>query len=166
MKHLVEWFNCISIKKKLQVLLVVCIFLPLVLTDTFILAIMVNAEKRDDRARMVDTAESTKYIISSFVESSYNFMSDLKTNINLNLFANANFESNLDYYDRYYRINKNTTFANERANAVIYSDSPGVVSGGHFKALEAAKEKEWYKQFEKSNNENFIYIDYTKVNWT
>ena len=111
MKHLVEWFNCISIKKKLQVLLVVCIFLPLVLTDTFILAIMVNAEKRDDHARMVDTAESTKYIISSFVESSYNFMSDLKTNINLNLFANANFESNLDYYDRYYKINKNTTFA-------------------------------------------------------
>lgn len=166
MKHLVEWFNCISIKKKLQVLLVVCIFLPLVLTDTFILAIMVNAEKRDDRARMVDTAESTKYIISSFVESSYNFMSDLKTNINLNLFANANFESNLDYYDRYYKINKNTTFANERANATIYSDSPGVVSGGHFKALEGAKEKEWYKQFEKSNNENFIYIDYTKVNWT
>ncbi len=166
MKHLVEWFNCISIKKKLQVLLVVCIFLPLVLTDTFILAIMVNAEKRDDHARMVDTAESTKYIISSFVESSYNFMSDLKTNINLNLFANANFESNLDYYDRYYKINKNTTFANERANATIYSDSPGVVSGGHFKALEGAKEKEWYKQFEKSNNENFIYIDYTKVNWT
>jgi two-component system sensor histidine kinase YesM len=165
MKHLVEWFNCISIKKKLQVLLVVCIFLPLVLTDTFILAIMVNAEKRDDRARMVDTAESTKYIISSFVESSYNFMSDLKTNINLNLFANANFESNLDYYDRYYKINKNTTFASERANATIYSDSPGVVSGGHFKALEGAKEKEWYKQFEKSNNENFIYIDYTKVNW-
>lgn len=166
MRHLVEWFNCISIKKKLQVLLVVCIFLPLVLTDTFILAIMVNAEKRDDRARMVDTAESTKYIISSFVESSYNFMSDLKTNINLNLFANANFESNLDYYDRYYKINKNTTFANERANATIYSDSPGVVSGGHFKALEGAKEKEWYKQFEKSNNESFIYIDYTKINWT
>ena len=166
MKHLVEWFNCISIKKKLQILLVICVFIPLVLTDTFILAIMVNAEKKDDHARMVDAAESTKYIITSFVQSSYNFMSELQTNINVNLFANAQFDSDLDYYDRYYKINKNTTFANERANAIIYSDSPGIISGGHFRRLSTAKEKEWYKEFAGSTYENYIYIDYTQVNWT
>ncbi len=57
--------NDLSIKRKLILVYVVCMVIPLVLTDGIVFNLLSRNERREEEYRMQSVADSVKYIVGS-----------------------------------------------------------------------------------------------------
>lgn len=168
MRHLIKVFNRISIKAKLVVIMVFCVLLPMAVTDGFIIRSMLREVQEENQMEMENTAAAAQYIIEDYVNSAYVFMDNLAIQRGVTLFANEDHESDLEFYENYYTLSKNTAFADDRFRATIYSDSKGTISGGVFQRLASAQDREWYKKFkayELFAKGKYLYIGVEDLKW-
>lgn len=174
MRFIVSLLNKVSIKRKLLLIFLFCVFIPLVVTDSIVMYVIVNTEKQDDITQMTNMAESAKYAIDDYTDFAYNTMLTISENKNVNSFSVIPYENGLEYYTEYYELSKNKLFSNNRSVVTIYPDNENIVSGGNFQQRSKVADTRWYREFmafaTKRNhkidgNEMFLYVDYAKVYW-
>ncbi len=161
---LVSKLNNISLGKKLMVMQIFCVLIPLLLTDSVILGLIVNSEKKESLQEMNKIADSVKYTISDSLENARILSQNIYGNRYVNQFMETQFESNADYYDKYVEFIKDSLYTisvgGGHYNAVIYADNDNIVNGGYFKRLEEALDQKWYQEFLESNKEIMFFSDY------
>ena len=57
-EYIYGWLNDLSIKKKLILVYVICMIIPLVLTDGIVFGLLEHYEKREEEYRMASVADS------------------------------------------------------------------------------------------------------------
>ncbi|MCQ2496450.1 MAG: histidine kinase [Lachnospiraceae bacterium] len=174
MRFLVKLLNRISIKRKLLIIFLFCVILPMIFTDAVVMYIMVSTAARDDMDMMQNVVDSAKYTIRDYCDTGYNLMLRISENKNVNLASVVPYNSNLDYYIKYFELSKNKLFSNGRSIVTIYPENENIINGGNFQRRSKITDTEWYRQFEAFNrktipyvdpSDTYIYVDYTKVNW-
>lgn len=168
MNHLVKLFNRISIKSKLIIIMIICLFLPMVITDGFLIRTMVKEVREENILEMQNAADAVGYIVDDYVNSCYVFLENLASKRNVNVFANTAYTSDLEFFENYYPISKNTVFSDDRFTATVYSGSKGTISGGFFQQISKAEGQEWYQQFcnfDSVSKGKFLYVGFEKLNW-
>lgn len=167
---LIEKLNNLSIGRKLMLMQIVCVLLPLLITDSAICMLIVNAEKKATLQEMNNIADSVKYTLTDSLENAVDLMQNIYSNRYVNEFMKAEFTSDLDYYNQYVRFVKESlypvTVNNNRYNTVIYGDNPGIVNGGYFQRLEDAEGTLWYQRLEESKEEIVVFADYANNGFT
>lgn len=167
---LIDWLNSISLKHKLMLMQIVCVLVPLFITDSVIWLLILNAEEKAAIQEMNNTADSVIYTLSDTLDNAAGLVQNIYSNRYVNEFMKSDFTSNLDYYDRYVKFVKDSLYpisvSNSHYNTVIYGDNPGIVNGGYFRRLEDAVNKAWYQKLEQSGAEMVIYADYIDSGFT
>lgn len=174
MRFIVSLLNKVSIKRKLLLIFLFCVFIPLVVTDSIIMYVIVHTEAKDDIEQMKNMAESAKYTISDYTDFAYNTMLNISENKNVNSVSVIPYENCLEYYSEYYELSKNKLFSNNRSVVTLYPDNENIVSGGNFQQRSKVADARWYKEYTayatKKNHkidasEMMLYMDFAKVNW-
>lgn len=158
------WLNHFSIRKKLMLLYLFCVLLPLIVTDSMIISMVVQAEVSADRSEMSNIGDALQYTIKNRLESAIALSMNIYSNRYINEFMEAEYESPLDYFNRYREFLKDSLYeasvGTSNYQIVMYAQNPGIVNGGRFWNLDSVKELDWFEHFKKANQEILIYPYY------
>lgn len=167
---LIEKLNNLSLGRKLMLMQIVCVLLPLLVTDSAIWMLIVNAERREALQEINNIADSVRYTLGDTIDSAGRLVQNIYSNRYVNEFVKTEFASDLDYYNRYVEFIKDSLYpvsvSNGRYNTVIYGDNAGIVSGGYFKCFGEAVNTAWYQKLEESGEEMIVFADFVNNGYT
>lgn len=157
-----------EIKKKLRILYVYCVLIPLILTDSVILYIVVQTEHKSMQSGMENIASAVHYNLAYDIESAANATKKIYMNKYVNQFMDKEYKSELDYYLSYQTFMKDSLFESSigitDSMITMYADNATIVNGGEFSRLETVKNQKWYQYLQMANQDMvlFIYYDNSK----
>ena len=158
--------NNFTIKTKLMLLYICCVFLPLVLTDGVILGLLVDNDRRVQSYEMEQLANAIQYDFTYAIDNAVNLTSNVYMNTNIENFLNTEYESNLDYYLALRDFEKTYFFGGGWSygvnSVVIYADNDTIVNGGHFYRLSAAAKEEWLQEMSSQDKDMLLRIYYVE----
>lgn len=167
---LIDWLNNQSLGRKLMFLQIVCVMLPLLITDSAIWLLIINAEKKATIQEMNNVADSVIYTLNDTIENAADLVQNIYSNRYVNEFMKLDFTSDLDYYERYVRFVKDSFYpvsvSNNHYNTVIYGDNPGIINGGYFRRIEEAEGTLWHQKLKSSGEELIVFADYANNGFT
>ncbi|MCR5829493.1 MAG: histidine kinase [Lachnospiraceae bacterium] len=165
MNRFVKWLNRISIRRKLYMMLALCVFLPLFLTDFFFVSTIIRTEMNEDERIMSNLTESVKYTLTDYCDSAYVFMNSLASDRAIDQFVTSEYGSPLSFYEERYPLVSRTPFANDRFSATIYFTKEGLISGGSFQDISRYYDTEWYKEYMNTRDRYVLHVDYERIYW-
>lgn len=166
-EKLENWMNDYKLKKKLQVLYIFCVLIPLVVTDGVILYNVIHSEQEEKQHEMENVASAVQYTLASTVEHSAATAKNIYMNEYIEEFLNTKFDSALDYVVGYQKFMKDSLFESsmglDNTKITMYADNETIVNGGEFARLSSVKETEWYQYLQESGQDTqllFYYDDW------
>lgn len=154
----------LPLSKKLMLLYLCCVLLPLILTDSIIFSLIIKAEQSSSQHEMENIAEAIHYTLGNRMDNAANLSLNIYSNKYINEFMEAEYDSPLDYYESYRNFLKDSLYeasvGTSNYNIIMYADNPGIVNGGSFWNLDSATDKQWYRDFVESGRDILAYPYY------
>ena len=154
----------LNLKRKMLVLYLGCVLMPLVITDTFVFGIVIRSEQGNERHKMQNVVSAVEYSLKTETERAAALAKSIYLNRYINEFLTRTYDSDLEFYNAYLEFMKDTLFesslGSEQMKVVMYSDNPTIVSGSEFQKLERVEDTEWYQEFRDSGQEMMMYCYY------
>ena len=168
MRHLLKQIElCMDdfqIKKKFYVLYILCVLLPLVLTDSVIIYTVVHSEQTERRHEMENIANAVHYNLYNSIDGASELGKSIYMNKYIDEFLNREYSNPLEYVTSYQNFFKDTLLENsmgmENMMITMYSDNRTIVNGGEFERLETITDSAWYQYLKKSNLDKVLYFEY------
>lgn len=155
-----------EIKKKLFILYIVCVILPLIVTDGFIIYFVVHSERIERQHDMENIANAVQYNFTNSINNASGVARNIYMNKYINDFLGKEYENPLDYVTTYQDYFKNVLFdsgfGSDNIIVKMYSDNQTIVRGGKFGGLEEIIDTEWYQQLLKSDTDKTIQFLFDK----
>ncbi len=167
--HTIERFlNKYRIKKKLYMLYIFCMVIPLIVTDSFIIHSVINNERVLMQHNMEMIANSVKINLSNQVD----FISELAESIYMSeyiySFLERSYQSNYDFFDSQYPFSKDNLLSSSTSahsySVKFYSENETIVNGGLFGSIRNIEDEEWYRDFTEHQIAKKLYFLYDDVN--
>lgn len=162
--------NTFSIGKKLIILYLFCVLVPLFATDGVILYNMYRSEKTQRKYEMQNVASSVSaelnYIFQEAVDISRSFYISRK----INEFLEYPFDTPLDFYEKsrefYNNPFYNLSFESNGLKVVLFGDNEGIINGGQLYRTENIRSAQIYEMLEQSDRDMILcfYYQDTKMN--
>lgn len=164
-KRIQDYFNDFKLSKKLRIMYVYCIVIPLIITDSVIMMAIVKANKANTKYESQNIGNMAKYNLSSTVKEVETVSNYIYTNININDFLNKEYSSVLDYYIAYTKLKDSTWMlgvnTSKGISVTLYADNDTILNGGGFLRLDdKVKVSAWYQELSQSNENRLLYITY------
>lgn len=144
-----------KIKKKLFILYIFCVLVPLVLTDGFIFSVVFQREKAERLHRMESVANAVEYSFTNSIHNADSIANGVNMNQYINEFLNEEYESPLEYVTAYQQYRKNILFDTgigmDNIRITMYSDNDTIVRGGGCGNIAEIENSDWYKEIENSD---------------
>lgn len=155
--------NDFNVKKKLIIIYVFCVIIPLVLTDSIILYILYDAEKKEQLHESENLANAVKYNLEYTFEEVVKEMNDIYMDSEINSFLNEEYKNGYEFYAASVELSRKTSLnmsgGYDISNVVIYADNDTIINGGHFYRLSEAENTEWYRKYLESGK-NLTFVSY------
>lgn len=152
------------IKKKLFVLYVFCVLMPLVLTDSFIVYVVFHSEQVARQHSMENVANAVQYNFANQVEIAAEMAKNLYINRSLNDFLGKEYADALEYVMAYYAYFQKSIFdAGMISNNIgikLYTDNNTIIRGGKCNSIASIQESDWYRELKSSGNEKSLFFLY------
>lgn len=160
-----KWSDDGSCKKKFYLFyIVVCILLPLIITDSLIVFIVVRSERKLQYKEMENTANAVKYYIFDSVDHTAGFAKQIYTNRYVYEFLEKQYGSTYDYVTGYYDFFKGMglggTGGSNYARVVLYSGNETLVDGGKVSVVSGVSDSSWYREFKGSGRQQMLLFHY------
>ena len=164
--------NNYSIKSKLLTIYIVCVLIPIIVTDS---VIYFSIKKYSDNEQMINmqyALDRVKYNFSTRIEESMSIANDLYINSVLKNFLNKKYDSYIEFYKEYTDLLKTTSINSYYTSSniyklTIYTDNNTISNSAYFeKITPELKETQWYKEaFDNSKSLSVsTYFDKSKIN--
>lgn len=161
LEHIMNDFN---LKKKLHILYIYCMLIPLIITDSVILFIVVQSERVEQWHVMENDASAVIYNLSREVENAAMKAKNIYMNEYIEEFLNRQYETPLDYVTGHQEFMKNSLFetsmGTDNTVVTIYADNDTIINGGHFIRLSDVRETEWHRYLQEAGNNSVLYFYY------
>ena len=99
-EQLSDRINNYKVQKKLHMLYICCVLIPLVITDSVILAIVLRSDSASRKHELENIANAVRYSIAGSIDTAAMTVKDIYMNKYINNFLDGTYESALDYYNR------------------------------------------------------------------
>ena len=93
-----RWMNNYKLNKKLLFLYVVCVLLPLIVTDSVVIYIALHTEEVKQQHMMENDVNAVQFSFSNSIESAASVVKAVDTNEYIDNFLNEKYESSLSYF--------------------------------------------------------------------
>lgn len=155
--------NNITLSRKLTILYVLCVLLPLVVTDSIILYIVMNDQHTKQQHAMENVANAIQYSLVDNIDYAAATAKQIYMNEYIERYLNFEYADALEYVEAYQDFVKTTLFKGAGMDNTIitmYADNPTIVNGGEFSCLSAIEDTGWYQTFEESGRDELLYFYY------
>lgn len=143
-----------SLKKKLFLLYILCVILPVTLLDGLLFTSLLNNETRRQEDEMQNVSSAVKYTLGQKFDDAVFITKDFWLNQTINEFLDTKFVSPYDYYARYSDIKDNSfgdvTTVCRGATLHFYADNDSIITGGEFGNFNSIRNQKWFSDFTKS----------------
>lgn len=162
--HLSVKVDDYKVRKKLHILYICCVLIPLVITDSVILAIVMKADEEASRHELGKIASAVKYSVTAEIENAAATAKNIYMNEYVNEFLDRQYASPLEYYDQFRKFMKDSLFESSISSGTMavkmYTDNATIIRGGGIEQLNLAREEQWYKDLEESGQDKVLYFGY------
>lgn len=156
-----------ALRKKLLFLYLVCVLLPLMLTDSVIIYTFAASEKSQQEHEMENIAAAVQYNFYNNIDSVSRVAKSIYMNKSIDKFLDREFASPLEYVIAYQEFLKDTmlddSFGLESTWIKMYSDNDTIINGGEFGRIDSIKKMPWYQYMKESGKKQFLYFYYDDV---
>ncbi len=160
--------NNYNVRKKLMVLYVFCVLIPLFVTDSVILTILLQAERREQGLQMQNIASAVQFDLSYTLEEAVNMTKNIYVNRMVNEFLNQEYTSGYDFFEATQELMNasfyEASFGSRTVNMVMYADNETIVNGGRFYRLSSAWGEEWYEKLKETDQDMILHFYYVGNN--
>ena len=157
-------FDNFTVKRKLLIVYVFCMIVPLVITDSVILGIVLKSEQRARLHEMENIANAVEYNLLSEADSASKYAKSIYISKYLDNFLNRQYESDLEYVAHYQKLFMDTLLnvgaSQSNMQIRIYADNDTIVNGAEFKKLDKILTKNWYHYMIENELERGLYFEY------
>ena len=154
----------LTIRRKLVILYVFCVIVPLLLCDGLIFAALAKQESNSRRHEMENAANAVHSSFFSVIDGAARLGKGVYSSRYVNEFINRQFTSNLDYVERYNDFFNDTLISlvagQNGSSYTFYLDNDTILNGHEFQKLERAQDTEWYQYMLDSGLNNGILFSY------
>lgn len=137
-----EKMNDFTVRKKLLIFYVFCVLLPLFVTDSVILTILLRGERRERALEMENIASAVQFELSYTFEEAMNMSKNIYANRMINEFLNYEYSSGYDFFEATQKLLDASfnaaSFGSQLVTMILYADNDTIVNGGHFYRLSSA----------------------------
>lgn len=159
-----QHMNNIALSRKLTILYVFCVLLPLVVTDSIVLYIVMNDQYTKQQHAMENEANAIQYSLTNSIDYAAATAKQIYMNEYIERYLNHEYASALAYVEAYQEFVKTTLFKGGAGmdNTIItmYADNPTIVKGGEFSQLSVIENTNWYQSFKESGQDELLYFYY------
>ena len=153
-----------TVKRKLLIVYVFCMIVPLVITDSVILGIVLKSEQRARLHEMENIANAVEYNLLSEADSASKYAKNIYISKYIDNFLNRQYGSDLEYVAHYQKLFKDTLLnvgaSQSNMQIRIYTDNDTIVNGAEFKKLDKILTKNWYHYMIENELERGLYFEY------
>ncbi len=143
---------------------VLCVLLPLIVTDSVVLYIVLNNQHAKQRHAMENEASAIQYSLTNSIDYAAATAKQIYMNEYIERYLNHKYADALAYVEAYQDFVKTTLFKGGAGmdNTIItmYADNPTIVNGGEFSQLSAIENTRWYRTFDESGQDTMLYFYY------
>jgi len=151
-----------KIKTKLQIFYILCVLLPLIITDSVILFMVMDYENKSNQSNMQNIASAVKYSLSNDIENAATATKKIYMNRSINDFLDAKYTSYLDYYENYQILMNYSLFETSidvaNSTLTLYVDNPTITNGGGVTQLNNVKNESWYRFIKTAKSDAALYV--------
>lgn len=164
-----RWMNMLMLRDKLLYLFLICVLLPLVITDGVVIYNFSTINTTKQKHELSEYAEAVEYYIKSRLEYPTSASKVLLNNVVIGNLLNRKYNSTDEYYDSIQEFKKNAIFGSnmgiDKSVLTIYADNETIINGGEFRKLSSVKNEDWYEVLDKSeeNSRLLFYYDDNKA---
>ena len=148
-EYIYGWLNDLSIRSKLVLVYLICMILPLLVTDGIVFGLLEHYEKREEEYRMASVADSVRYLVNSSFDEAVTAINKIYLDEDIYKFLDDDFESAYDFYEKRYQIKESKINPldggkeSALSSIILCSENPGIVNGGNFYNLKDIKYIKW-----------------------
>ncbi len=158
---LLNKLNDMKLGHKLRIMQIFCVLLPLLITDSIIVSIMINTERKADAVEMRNIADSVQYTLEGSITNAVNLMQSIYSDTYANDFIEDTFTTGLDYYEKQYDFKRSSLFAISANSALvtisIYADNDGIINGGNIYNVQKVVHEPWYEAIIGNNKDILMF---------
>ncbi|MGN0351871.1 MAG: sensor histidine kinase [Roseburia sp.] len=153
-----------KIKKKFYVFYIVCVLIPLIITDSVVFYTITKFDRERKEHEMANIASAVEYSLSSMVGNVGEIANSIYTNRNFDDFLSKEYADSADYVSSYQSFLGGTLLENALGmnNMVftLYTDNDTIVNGGRVNTIEHISETEAYKLLNEEGKSKGIFFVY------
>ena len=160
-----DYFSTITdnstLKKKLFLLYLLCVIVPVTMLDGALFANLLNKETRRQENEMANIAQAAEYSITQAIDDAVFITKDYWLNERINDFLNTEYASPYLYFSSFDDLKSNSIFdvslVGRNAYLKLYADNDSIVNGSEFGSLSSVRDQDWYRYFESSGTGLAVY---------
>jgi two-component system sensor histidine kinase YesM len=173
-KWLIKVINNISIKRKLIVMYVLCVLIPILAVNTFFYLTVSSSVKEKELTVLKQSIDRIGINFATSIEQCMRVYSTINSDNKINSVLDTIYEDPVSYstaYTEYVKdaVGKFISVYNQILQIDIYTKNDSIIDSGYFHVLNKdVIETEWYKEFYDSGSNTFIYayIDNSHQIWS
>lgn len=151
----------LSIKKKLFLLYLLCVILPIAALDGALFRSLLDMEAHRQDNDMANISKAVGYTIGQTIDDAVFITKDYYLNQKINVFLNARYETPYEYFSSYNELKSNSIFdvslVGRNAAVKIYADNGSIVNGSEFGNIGSVRDQAWYLYFQQSGRNMVVY---------
>lgn len=156
--------NNIKLKQKFLYVYVICVLIPLVVTDCIVLDSVYEREVESVTSEMEYVASLYEEELQNTIDYDAKIASSVDMNLSLNEFANTYYYSEYYYYKKYYEMITGSYLQSlsglSSDGITIYADNRSILDSAYCRKLSGIRDKEWYNDFLETGEESAILFFY------
>ena len=153
-----------TIKRKLIILYIFCVIMPLIITDSVVGGITYQWEKERQQHEMENIASAVQYNLSNEIDSASRYAKSIYTSKYIDNFLKHDYESPLSYYTAYQKFFKDTMLqmgiGQNNMQLALYADNDTIVSGSEFQKVSEVRGEAWYQYLMDSQLKKVLYVGF------
>ena len=160
------WMDDFTIKKKFYIFYVVCVLIPLIVTDSVVFLTTAKFDRERREHEMSNIASTVEYSLSSMIGNAGEIGNSIYTNRDFEEFLSKRYTNSAEYVAAYQNFLSGTLLENalgmNSMTFTLYTDNDTIVNGGRVNTLDKLKNTESYLRLNeeaKSKGLFFVYDD-------
>lgn len=161
-----RWMDNFTIKKKFYIFYVVCVLIPLIITDSVVGITITKFDRERKEHEMANIASAVEYSLGNMIGNAGEIANSIYTNRDFDTFLSQKYTNSAEYVASYQDFMNRTLLENALGmNGMIftlYTDNDTVVNGGRVNTIDKIRETESYRllnEQKKSKGVFFVYDD-------
>ena len=161
-----RFFNKLEVKRKMALLYILCVVLPIIISDGFVFKSIYNSEKSSILHQMENEANAINYTFFNQVDEAAKLGNALYSSLYVHRFLHKEYSSNLEYYNAYQTFFDDTLLklvtGQSGMEYCIYLDNNTITNGAEFQKITKAIGTDWYDYILTSHLNKGLYFGMTK----